>query len=285
MTTATENNLPLPDQLSPASTLSSEPSDTGAAFSYRANKKEYLRRYRQRPEYCEQIRVYRERRKTKIENDPKLKKMLVDRMRLYGKNHYQANKPKILARCRARKQENEEHEKARARAYYLEHKDDYAVRARKYKERDNAINPPAPPMTAEESKRRKRERTRQWAIDNPEKRKALARSWASRNKDKIRSYSTHNAHNRRVGKHQSRKDNIAVYKWLRSWRSKRTVSCYWCQCRFRPSECHVDHITPISRGGKNTIENVCISCAPCNMKKKAKSISVWNQSITSPVLL
>jgi len=251
----------------------------------KANKKEYFRQYRLRPEFKEKSKIYRERRKEKIENDPALKEMIVRRMRLLSKKHYLDNKTEILARCKKRQKENEEHEKFRSRAYYLAHKEDYAARARKYRERDNAINPPSPPMTPEEAKKRKLERSRKWRSENPEKQKAFRKSWASRNKNKVRSYSTQHSHNRRVGKHQSRKDNISVYKWLLKWKSKRLVRCYWCQLHFKPSSCHIDHIMPISRGGKNTIENVCISCADCNMKKKAKSISVWNQSITNPVLL
>jgi 5-methylcytosine-specific restriction endonuclease McrA len=33
---------------------------------------------------------------------------------------------------------------------------------------------------------------------------------------------------------------------------------------------HIDHIIPVSRGGKNNLENLVLSCQSCNSKKGAK---------------
>lgn len=52
-------------------------------------------------------------------------------------------------------------------------------------------------------------------------------------------------------------------------------SCDWC-CHWCGVSCkdnyHVDHIQPLSKGGSNRIENICISCPPCNLKKGAKLV-------------
>ncbi len=44
-------------------------------------------------------------------------------------------------------------------------------------------------------------------------------------------------------------------------------------------------IIPISKGGLHEIENVCVSCAHCNLVKKAKDLTRWNGELTEPVLL
>ncbi len=42
--------------------------------------------------------------------------------------------------------------------------------------------------------------------------------------------------------------------------------CYYCTKPLR-KEWHLDHKTPFSRGGQNTLENVCAACPPCNRMK------------------
>ncbi len=76
-----------------------------------------------------------------------------------------------------------------------------------------------------------------------------------------------------------------IKKWERLWRAKRTVFCYWCKKRFRPSRCVKDHIISISRNGSHSIDNLCISCRMCNAQKHAKSISDWNLWINEPSLI
>lgn len=47
--------------------------------------------------------------------------------------------------------------------------------------------------------------------------------------------------------------------------------CYWCGDKVRFGEHHVDHIQPISKGGSNGPENICIACPPCNRRKYDKT--------------
>lgn len=77
----------------------------------------------------------------------------------------------------------------------------------------------------------------------------------------------------------------AMLRWEKSWRDKPKVKCFWCLGLFRGSDCHVDHITPLSTGGRHSVENLCVSCADCNLKKSNTKLSEWNQKIAQPVLL
>lgn len=39
---------------------------------------------------------------------------------------------------------------------------------------------------------------------------------------------------------------------------------------------HLEHIIPLSRGGTNAIDNLCVSCSPCNLSKGARTPSEWD---------
>ena len=46
--------------------------------------------------------------------------------------------------------------------------------------------------------------------------------------------------------------------------------CQYCGKNGTVKELTIDHVIPISRGGKNTWENVVTACSPCNSKKGSK---------------
>lgn len=53
--------------------------------------------------------------------------------------------------------------------------------------------------------------------------------------------------------------------------------CYWCGIKLDNSY-HIDHIIPLSRNGKNSIDNLCCSCPYCNRSKKDKLPEEWLSS-------
>lgn len=50
-------------------------------------------------------------------------------------------------------------------------------------------------------------------------------------------------------------------------------SCAYCN---EPSE-HIDHIIPLSRGGRHSIGNLTGACKPCNLSKGSKFITEWRK--------
>lgn len=44
--------------------------------------------------------------------------------------------------------------------------------------------------------------------------------------------------------------------------------CHYCGGKFEAEEMTMDHIVPISRGGKSVKGNIVISCKTCNSNKK-----------------
>jgi 5-methylcytosine-specific restriction endonuclease McrA len=51
--------------------------------------------------------------------------------------------------------------------------------------------------------------------------------------------------------------------------------CHYCGRRFAPAELTMDHIVPVSRGGKTTRGNVAPCCKECNNAKKQLLPMEW----------
>jgi 5-methylcytosine-specific restriction endonuclease McrA len=49
--------------------------------------------------------------------------------------------------------------------------------------------------------------------------------------------------------------------------------CQYCGKRFPSSELSLDHVVPVSRGGRSSWENVVCACLPCNVKKGNKLLT------------
>jgi 5-methylcytosine-specific restriction endonuclease McrA len=49
----------------------------------------------------------------------------------------------------------------------------------------------------------------------------------------------------------------------------------FCRADLRKTRRHLDHKTPLARGGSNGIENLQWLCGPCNESKGAKDLDAW----------
>ncbi|HEA69313.1 MAG: HNH endonuclease [Desulfobacterales bacterium] len=57
--------------------------------------------------------------------------------------------------------------------------------------------------------------------------------------------------------------------------------CHYCQRAYSPAELTMDHIVPISRGGRSTKGNVVPSCKACNNKKRYLLPMEWEDYLKS----
>ena len=61
-------------------------------------------------------------------------------------------------------------------------------------------------------------------------------------------------------------------------------TCQYCCKRFLERDLTLDHIMPVSRGGKKTWENITTACRTCNQKKANKTPKEANlKLLTHPV--
>jgi 5-methylcytosine-specific restriction enzyme A len=62
------------------------------------------------------------------------------------------------------------------------------------------------------------------------------------------------------------------------WRKKKSSGvCHYCARRFTPAELTMDHLIPLSRGGRSERHNIVPACKECNNKKKHMLASEWQE--------
>ncbi|MEF3168183.1 MAG: HNH endonuclease [Deltaproteobacteria bacterium] len=65
------------------------------------------------------------------------------------------------------------------------------------------------------------------------------------------------------------KAKARLLRKTRWWRNRcATGICFYCGRKVTPTELTMDHIVPISRGGKSEKNNLVPCCKECNSKKK-----------------
>ena len=57
--------------------------------------------------------------------------------------------------------------------------------------------------------------------------------------------------------------------------------CHYCKCPTPPKKLTMDHIVPVSRGGRSTKGNVVPACKECNNKKKQLLPMEWDEYLKS----
>ncbi len=62
------------------------------------------------------------------------------------------------------------------------------------------------------------------------------------------------------------------------WKKKRSDGrCYYCGQKFPASSLTMDHLIPLSRGGRSVKENLVPCCKECNIKKKNLLPQEWTE--------
>lgn len=71
---------------------------------------------------------------------------------------------------------------------------------------------------------------------------------------------------RHVGREKKKAKELRHSQW---WKQKLAVGiCHYCGKKFPPDDLTMDHIVPLSRGGRSTKGNIVPSCRNCNQEKK-----------------
>ena len=65
------------------------------------------------------------------------------------------------------------------------------------------------------------------------------------------------------------KDKARTLRGSQWWKRKLAQGvCHYCGQQFPPDQLTMDHVIPLSRGGKSTKDNVVCACKACNTGKK-----------------
>ena len=126
------------------------------------------------------------------------------------------------------------------------------------------------------------------ASEHGERNKVTRRRWKDDNRETI------NRQRRETGKLNREKEKIHGHNYrarkralpntltATEWREILTGqnhACYYCECA--GEKLIVEHMTPLSRGGPTTRENVCASCLSCNSSKRDRTVAEFIEYRTS----
>jgi 5-methylcytosine-specific restriction endonuclease McrA len=66
-------------------------------------------------------------------------------------------------------------------------------------------------------------------------------------------------------------------------------TCFWCEVGLTSATRTLDHLVPLSKGGSNRLDNLVLSCEPCNAERGgvhgATSACPGRPSVPSPAAL
>lgn len=119
----------------------------------------------------------------------------------------------------------------------------------------------SPNLPQEEVNRRRRVCTQAWKLNNPDYHKL----WSRKNADKAKI----NWHIRSVAIRDT-SDGSVTTEALKAMMYKQNYLCNACHVDIA-NYYHIDHIIPISKEGRHTIENIQLLCAFCNVSKHNRS--------------
>ena len=128
---------------------------------------------------------------------------------------------------------------------------------------------------------------RRWRSNNPDKARAVYRNSYHVNLDRRRAYhkkwTQENPEKsrtrciRRRGLIESQAGDVTKEEWLRI-KADYGNACAYCN-QARPLT--MDHVTPLSRGGEHSAENVVPACRECNSAKRVRPLVVFLASRAS----
>ena len=134
-------------------------------------------------------------------------------------------------------------------------------------------------------------RNREWTVNNRDKRRALDARFRANNRsaqsERAKDYRKRNPEVRKNWSIRNPDRQAAIYvkrSFAKRGGIRYSISiqelaklyaklCAYCGA---PSE-HIDHIIPLSRGGRHSIGNLTGACKSCNLSKGAKFITEWKR--------
>lgn len=62
-------------------------------------------------------------------------------------------------------------------------------------------------------------------------------------------------------------DPVALKEFYFELRTRKTITCFWCDNPVPKRKRHGDHVVPLSKGGAHCISNLVPACSNCNIRR------------------
>lgn len=224
-------------------------------------------------------------------------------LRLQSQRYRERNRERINARERGRKRDRREYQRRmyyadperrreRSRKYRFFHQRELAERKREYYLRNRARLLAKQKAYYENNKEKCLAQMAVYAKNRPEKhreararyeqknlatiapkRRALARAYYYRHQEEYKARSRHYGalRKRRIRFLGNAITSKQLQAFVLTLKASENLKCTYCGLALYGQPFHVDHMIPISRGGKHEISNLCAACEFCNLSKKDKT--------------
>lgn len=180
------------------------------------------------------------------------------------------NTEAVRLRNKAYRTGNSERLRQRRIVYCIENASEIKLRVAEYAKRNAEQISKQKAIYYLKSRPRIRGAHREYYAKNSDKIRSSTAAWARANGDKRRVI-TQNRRARKLGGKLSRG---LCAKLMRLQKGK----CACCHVNLKVSKYHLDHIQPLSKGGKHADSNIQLLCAHCNSSKSARDPIDFMQS-------
>lgn len=201
----------------------------------------------------------------------------------YNKAYSQEHADEIHARHKDNYYGDIEVSRAKGREQYYKFQDDKIAYAKKYheehREESNAKANAYYYEHQEDCKRKHRE----WCAKNKKELNAKSLAYLHAHKEELyaknRKWHKEHPENGRVHSHKRRarlngNGGSHTEKEILNRFNQQNGLCFWCEKELG-KDYQIDHIVPISKGGRNDIDNIVVTCPYCNRSKKDKLPTEW----------
>ena len=175
------------------------------------------------------------------------------RKRLKKRRHYLRNREKFLAYKKAWRLKNSDRQKELQKLWYLKNRHT-------------------------RNKESLKKASKKWREANRAKTREMLNVWAKKNPNRMREKATRRMMAKRgAWTPQSR---FVTRDWFRELCERQNNHCSYCD---QIEKLQMDHVIPISRGGKHERGNILPVCLRCNASKRERLISEWKPQLAIPL--
>ncbi len=72
---------------------------------------------------------------------------------------------------------------------------------------------------------------------------------------------------------------VSTTNYRKTLLARGNCKCAFCGCKLNNKNSNIDHVYPVSKGGKNIPSNMVISCERCNSTKGSRTLEEWAADI------
>lgn len=188
----------------------------------------------------------------------------------------------VKAKSRASYAVDKDRAKAKMRAYRETHQEQISQQKRRWRETNLDHARAKSREWSEKNKNRAKENHRRWRGENKERLRQAHQSWVEENIERHQAnqkrWRINNPHaviNYNTRRRAAIGNSIITCEQWRSLMMEYGFKCFYCSETLIAANRSLDHIIPLSRGGRHHVDNLIPCCRSCNSSKKDRIYPVW----------